>query len=474
MQNRVVIQEKTGQTLQHHKMITPGDRVLVAVSGGADSVVLLNILRDLKTELNFDIAVAHFDHQMREDSRADAQFVSELAQSMNLVCILGTENVPEFIKTNKRSPEEAARELRYQFLRETAVEQNCNVVALGHHLDDRAETFLINLLRGSGLEGLSGMPAVRRENGLRFVRPLIDCTGDQIRQYASAHKIEFREDPTNSELIYTRNRVRQHLIPLMQDFNPNLSQVLARTSDLLSETHEFVEKLALCAYEELLKSSDDEAVVLDRWKFLAQDSFLAKHVLRRAVQELKGDLKGLESVHVDRAVEEIEKSHSGIEVPLMGSFKLFIDADEICITSDRQTSTITKSYHIELDPTEREPQVLDEIGWGFLFKCVDQIEEFSHNPLEAAFDFDKIVGPLTVRNRKPGDRLIPLGMGGRKKIQDLLVDAKIPNRERDQVPILCDQEGILWVVGIRMSERCRVTPQTERVLLVRAFRAEEE
>lgn len=461
-----MIEQKVLQTIEQHNLIASGDRILVAVSGGVDSVVLLRILSKLQSELEIELGVAHLDHQMRDDSHEDRVFVEGLALELGVPCFSEAVDVPAFIEREKRSPEEAARNARYRFFENVASNWGSSKIAVAHNLDDRAETLLLNLLRGSGLDGLSGIPAIRDLGSAKLIRPLFECSREQIELHAKSNNWAYRIDPTNSDPKYTRNRIRQDLMPQLLDLNPNLLETLARTSANLKKAGDYIAAVAEDAYSALVLSEDESAITLDREQILEASKFLMENIIRVAIKRLKGDLDGIESVHLERAISELQKRQSGNRIPFIQDICMVIEPNKIIIGKGELTQTPLNPYEFELELSGA--QRFDEIGWSFSVEVTDATSQKTAGCLEALLDFDKITQPLFVRNRRPGDRFEPFGMGGKKKVQDIFVDAKIPRSERDKIPIICDQQGILWVVGVRTGERGRVTSKTERVLRLSA------
>ena len=463
----IVLEQKVFETIEDHGLIQPGDRVLVAVSGGIDSVVLLDILASLRNELNLELGIAHLDHQIRPDSAIDAEFVSGIASERGFQFFTAAEDVSQYCEQHKLSPEAGARELRYRFLRRAAQEFKSDSVAMGHNLDDRAETLMMNLLRGTGIEGLASMPITRVDHGIRFIRPLYDCTRQEIEDYSLSKKLGYREDPTNIETLYTRNRIRHELMPLLKQYNPKLIESLAKTMKHASETREFLDAIWASHYQNVLLCCENQQIKLQRAALLKLNGFELSNVLRHAIKMTRGDLDGIEAVHIERVIEEIRKDQSGHEIPLIDGWIFIVEADQIHLLDQEYLEEVIEPFVFEL----KQPGSFEfsEIGWSFELEVLNQVPEIKNDPWEAHIDFDKIVGSMSLRNRRPGDRLRPLGLGGMKKIQDLFVDAKIPRRDRDRMPLLVDDEEIIWAVGLRMSQTYCVTPETENVLRVRAF-----
>lgn len=462
--------KKVQKTIEKHNMLQSGDRVVVAVSGGVDSMTLLHALCELRDDWKLWLAVAHLDHRMRRDSEQDARFVADHAESLKLPFVQETIDVPTYVRTEKLSPEEGARKMRYRFLAKTARELDAGVVALGHNLDDRVETCFIHLLRGAGLAGLAGIPPVRRDGELRYIRPLIESSRSEILAYAHAQGLAYREDPTNQDKKYMRNRVRWELLPLLHEYNPNVLETVARAEETLRKANEYLQHIAEEALQSALVREDPDEIVLDKHCVLSQADLIQEYLLREAIRRVRGDLEGIEAVHIEQMRSELQRARSGAQVALPVGLRFTVQSHQILITR-KPAGRHRVPYCFELSMTGN---CFEQMGWSFELALLDGSHPDPEGHLEARIDYAKIVEPLYVRNRQRGDRFEPLGLGGTKKLQDFFVDAKIPREERDRIPLICDQNGILWVVGWRWSERCRVNPQTRQTLCIRAIPLKEE
>lgn len=458
------MRDRVQQTIERYEMIRRGDRVLVAVSGGVDSMTLLALLRELQEELDLSLTVAHLDHQMRRGSAEDARTVIGQAEMLGLPVIHRDIDVPGYIRDQGLSPEQGAREVRYCFFQEAATEVGASVVALGHNLDDRVETFLINLMRGAGLEGLAGMPPVRHEGDIRYVRPLIDCSRQEIHSFASHRGIKYRDDPTNRDPQYLRNRVRRELLPLLRELNPNVHETVGRATETLRRTNEYLRQLARHAYEQALVDEGPGEIALHAGQLKQHGEPIRRYVIREAIRRVKGNLQEIGAVHLEDVLNQIEKGHSGNRIDLPGGVQCRYQGQQVVLTR-RPTEEPPPRYCF---PLEIGANRLDEIGWRFDLEVLQGSHPTTVEGLEGRIDCTKMVEPLVVRNRRPGDRFEPFGFEGTKKLQDFFVDEKVPREKRDKVPLMCDRKGILWVVGYRWSERARVTAETRQTLRVRA------
>ncbi|MBI3460319.1 tRNA lysidine(34) synthetase TilS [Candidatus Acetothermia bacterium] len=471
------MQAQVRKTIIQHQMLAPRDRVLVAVSGGIDSVTLLHLLCVLREEFSLSLAVAHLDHQLRSDSAKDAKFVSKLAEQLKLLCFIERADVRGLAAIEKRTTEEAARKARYAFLERAARTWEANTLAVGHTLNDQVETFLMRLLRGAGLEGLKGIPTMRALNpSLTLIRPLIDCARTQIEAYAKEHKLTYREDPTNRENSFTRNKIRHQLLPwLVREFNPNLYNTIARTQKVLAQASQFLDMLSENNLNELIRDKTRDSLTIDRAGFNRLDKFLKSLVLRKALYRLGRKQTEISFDHIERIIQAlVSKERLRLELP--GAIRLQTRSSRIVLRQGEQRSEAPYCWLLNV-PGET---VLAEIGWRFSCQFMSKTSfmqaknTLNSASLEAYVDFDTIKGNLHVRNRRPGDRWAPLGLKGKKKLQDFFVDEKIAAEERDRVPLLCDGISIVWVVGWRTSHLHRIRRETRSVLKISAGHLEEE
>jgi tRNA(Ile)-lysidine synthase len=458
--------DKVRQTIDRYRMLAPGERVLIAVSGGIDSIVLLHVLHQLRGELDISLTVAHLDHRIRgTDSQADAAFVTAEAEGLGLPLVLGSRDVPASAAAARLSLEEAAREVRYRFLEEATAEVGADRIALGHQRDDLVETLLLNLIRGTGLAGLRGMAPVRG----RFIRPLIECSRAEIEEFAHKHHLEYRRDRTNVELRHLRNRVRLELLPLLEDYRPNVAARLAQTARILSEATALLEELSRERLTKLILSGRDDELVLDRESLLGEGSFMQALILREAVRRARGSLRDLEFAHLQKMQELSTRPEQHAELHLPGGLCFQRQGQKLVFTKSKAEKIRPETYEFSL---QLGKNTFEEIGWGFILEETEPVREFDEDPLQAMIDRDRIAEPLTLRSWRPGDRFRPLGMSGTKKLQDLFVDGKVPPEERGRIPLLCDRRGIIWVVGLRLSEDYKVTEATRRALRITARRVE--
>jgi tRNA(Ile)-lysidine synthase len=449
---------KLSETIARFQLLEPGDRVLVAVSGGPDSVALLHGLLALKNELNLHLVVAHLNHKLRGiESDEDEQFVKTLASRLKIPFFSKRVDVKREAKRRKLSIEECAREVRYEYLQKLADKVNADRIATGHQADDQAETFLMRLIRGAGGTGLSGIPAKRG----KIIRPLIHTKREEIERFLRTNQITYRVDPSNYLTDHFRNRVRLSLLPkLKQEYNPQIVEVLNRTADIISCQQEHIEKKC----EEILQAIANmgrRRIVIRSNRFALYDGCLQRQMIRLCVRELKGDLNQLGFEPVERTLDLVSRKKSGRKVKLTGKIWMEIGGGELVIS---EAETGEHDYPLSL------PGGTNLADWGI--KIRSRILERKSIRLDiivedqnvAMLDWEKLKSPFRLRSVRNGDRFTPLGMKGTKTLADFLIDAKVPHHRRDEVPILTSKGRIVWVVGFRISDEFKVTDQTKKVL----------
>lgn len=457
------IKQQFIDTIRKFNMLEKGQSVMAGVSGGPDSVCLLHLLLQLREEWQINISVAHLDHMFRgKESEEDARFVKELCRKWDLPFYHEKLDVPEYIRKTGFSPEDAARRMRYAFFERAKRELKADKVALGHNLNDHVETVLMNLLRGTGPEGLVGIEPVR---GF-YIRPLIGISRKQIQAYLQSQKLDFRIDKSNLSMEYFRNSLRLELIPLIeQKYCSHLSLSIQRLSDIVREDVSFLNKQAQKAMNLCVKLHPKKAQI-NIEEFLRLDEAIKRRVLRKCVEYLVGDLKDFELKNVILLNEFIQRAAAGSLMDLPKGLTAQKSYEFVLISKGQRRETTQFEYPLPV------PGVFTDRSLGISIEAVlepiGNRDIVKNNPLIAQLDYDKIIGNLTIRNRKPGDRFFPLGMSHSKKVQDFLTDLKVPRQKRDRIPIVVDGCGrIVWVAGLRPDDRFKTTPSTRKILTLK-------
>jgi len=446
-------------------LIPPGARVLVACSGGPDSVALLHVLAELGSEMGFEVAVAHFNHRLRAAADADERFVRRAARALGLPVVVGRRDVRAYARRRRLNIEEAARELRYAFFERSARRLKADVITTGHTLNDQAETLLMRLLRGSGPRGLSGIfPSL---DG-RIVRPLLGVSRAEIRAYCRARGLSFREDESNRDRRFLRNRIRMDLIPYLErGFEPRALRALGRTARILQDEDAALEPPIRRAFKRLVRGSGRSAE-LDAAGLARLPAGFGRRVVRAYFEVIRGDLRRLtfEDVEVVRTMGE------GAVRVLPGGLRLRRMADRITIAPAlRAARPPRSSFSYSWDG--RAGLAIPESGLAFRGRRSrkhPRAADFDDRS-RAFCDADTLRFPLTVGPRKSGDRYRPLGAPGTKKLKEILRAKAIPAHLRVSLPIIRSAGEIVWAPGLPVAEKFKVTRGTRTVFAIESVPA---
>ena len=471
----MVLTERVARYASQHQLWTPGMRVVAAVSGGSDSVALAFVLRDLaaKGEIVF-AGIAHLNHHIRgADADADAAFCRALADRLDVPAIVADADVPADAKEHEVSIEVAGRHARQRFFREAMTSIKADRIAVAHTRDDQAETVLLRLVRGAGGSGLGAM-APRRDH---IVRPLLDLTREELREFLRGINETWRDDATNEDRTIPRNRVRHEVMPQLRTLNAQADAALARAAEILRGDEEFLERLANAAFLRTVDSRGTEAngdteLRVDVAEFAKLPLSLARRVARYV----------LETVNPSRTygLEEVDELKRSVAAGIAGnlhdvSVERFGAADVLVKRGKHKVPKVPGVPEVQpsVDPLELRLDIPGTVeaprgAWTLTARGpIAPPEALDSNAAEVIVDANEIGSHLIVRYRRPGDRLHPLGAPGRKKVQDVLVDRKVPRDERDTVPIVTTQTGdIVWVAGQVLAEPFRVTSLTRSVVVL--------
>ncbi len=462
-------------TVKRHKMIGPGDAVLIGASGGPDSTALVHCLIDLEERLGIGrIGLAHLNHCLRgEEADRDHAFVAEMADSLGLPFYDKKVDVGKFAKKTGNCIEDAARVARYRFLGETADNNGYDKIATAHHAGDNAELVLMNLIRGAGPEGLAGIPPVR--DG-RIIRPLIHSSKGEILDFLHTHSISFMEDSSNTDQTFLRNRVRNHLIPVLKEqYNPGIENGLNRLSEILREEAAWLNSTVDLLVQDATIESGNELISISAPFFRSQLAAVQRRIVRAAIERVKGDTRKITFQHTDD-VCRCTATGRNFSLDLPDGIRIDGSPDKLVVSRNSfpgnrnvAKDTVHFQYTLFADGFQDTTLTIKETGWQVAFRVVTPGEippEKFYDSRIAFLDTDRLKAPLTLRSIRPGDRFTPLGMAGSQKISDFFINAKVPSCDRKSCPVLVSDGRIVWVAGHRISEHAKLTPGTSRALEV--------
>jgi len=465
-------------TVTEYRMLEKNDSILVAVSGGPDSAALLHVLNTLAHFYYLKLGIIHLNHSLRgSDSDRDATFVQYLSKKYNLPLYSQKKDIYTYKKKNKLSLEEAARQVRYNYFIETAKEHSFNKIAVGHNKNDNAELILMNLFRGSGTLGISGIPPVRDN----IIRPLINIPRSQILEYLGENKLDYVSDDSNYDTGFLRNRIRHELLPLLaESYNPNIIQALNRLGSIIKADENWIDEIIKSHFEKTVSVINPEKLSIPVGDVKTFHIAVARRIIRKSISEIKGDLRRITQSHIDAIINLVENKDPFCSLDL---------PDRIRITKNEETLFITKEEK-PLRSLKKKPDIKHLINFEYSFfvsgfkpqtvfikeACIKL--EFSKTDIknyfaisnagqETAFlDMNRLSFPLTIRNQQHGDCFKPFGMNGTQKISRYFSNNKIPASQRLKSPVLLSGNKIVWVVGHRIDEAFKVTDSTENILKI--------
>ena len=457
------------KTIGRYRLLERGDRIVLGVSGGVDSMVLLHLLNTLREEFSLSFIVAHVNHGLRPDeSKREAELVEKESTRLGLPFEYGQFDVKEFSQTAGLSLQDAARRIRFHFFKTLLLRYGAQKIALGHNADDQVETILLRLFRGSGLKGLKGMLPIREK---RMIRPLLETWRKEIESYAIENKVPYLIDSSNLKKDYSRNRLRLDLIPLIEkEYQPNFKELALRTSAFLREEDDYLEREAEGAYHRLIRE-EKEAI---SFKFSDFQS-LHKVIQWRVIQRMLGRVYREEAEDeeawfaIDPVCQKLRHPSSSFLTELPHGVCLEKRYDRVMLKKGKVK--LVSPFEVELlVPGRTLIKEIEREVWVEEMDGKPRPEDLPQSPEIAFLDYQKIQFPLRMRNFRPGDRFQPLGVGGEQKLKEFFIDHKLPRFERPEVPLLISGERVVWVVGHRISEQVKVTEETKKILRVEVRR----
>ncbi len=476
--------KKVRAYIHRYGMFRKGDRVIVGVSGGPDSMALLWVMNRLKEELGITLAVAHLNHGLRgRDADEDAQWVHERAAELRLPFFLKKVEIGVLSRQIGLSVEDTARRERYAFFSRLLKDLPADKIALGHHFHDQAETVLLNFLRGTGSRGLRGMLPIR--DGV-LVRPLLTVKKDELLAWLKSEKIGFREDASNRSALFLRNRIRHDLIPKLRSYNPRIEDALHGMSETMRVENDFLEQQTSAVLKRWAVDLRAGRILLNLNDFKHLHEAIQRRIIKTILESGSGNLNGIATPHIHSVMGLIRDGHVGqkLSLPFMTEVRrqyesiLFekrmqrrSDEEKSVVQADAQGKPCDECLETGLFsypvPDIRDEIEIKEAGNRLRFSLTDRrvIQDFAV-PNVAHIDYAKIASPMIVRNMIPGDRFQPLGMKGTKKLKAYFIDRKVPRESRKKIPLLTDRQCILWIAGMSINENVKVTESTRKVLKI--------
>jgi tRNA(Ile)-lysidine synthase len=449
--------------------------VIIGVSGGPDSLCLLDLARHIPSQ---NIIVAHFNHQLRPEASLEAEFVRGIAEEMGLPFVSESADVGGYAEEHKLSLEETARTLRYRFLFAQARAQRASAVAVGHTADDQVETILMHFLRGAGLAGLKGMKGctllTEFDREIPLVRPILHLWRNETEVYCREHALQPVLDPSNSDETYFRNRLRHSLIPELEKYNPRFKEALLHTASTLQGDHSALQDVLDLAWKDTVTERGKDWVVFDQSKLAQMSVGLRRNLIRRAGESLRPDSRDFGYEALDRAATFVE-SPTGKQIDFVNGMYLFAESGKIQLATYEADLPSAEWPQVSRDLTVEGARLELENGWVLTIEQTDLDSDrrptFPSN-WSAWLDADLSGNSFIVRPRRPGDAFSPLGMNRQTvKLREFFINVKIPRRARSRWPLVCAGEQIAWVPGFRLAHPFRITEKTRRVIL---FRLEKE
>lgn len=469
---------KVKTAICEHHMLNHGDGVIVGVSGGADSVALLYTLLHLKPELKIDIAAAHLNHGLRgSDSDADARFVGKLCKKLDISLFSKKVDVQAFKKKWGRSLEETSRIIRYEFFSSLLTDNPYQKIALGHHMDDNVELVFMNLIRGSGATGISGIPPARDN---QFIRPLYNLTRREIEAFLEENRINHMVDESNQDQAFLRNRIRHELLPFIKDrYNPNIVAGLHRFTEIMREEEAWLDRSARSFYNKCRIEENENKIFLSVDRLNKLHLAVKRRVLRIAIKSIKGKLRRISFTHIDDAVRLLESDDPSSEICLPQGTRIYRCYGKLIVSnggagSEKKTgphrhpiTPVKFSYKVNRPCGSRITVDIPEVGARIKFYEINVTDVTGLHHTErhkAFFDLKKLLFPLMVRNIEPGDRFTPFGMTGSQKVKSFFINNKIPRLQRKKTPVVLSGTKIIWLAGFRIDESFKIEDKAPRIL----------
>jgi tRNA(Ile)-lysidine synthase len=477
--NLIKMLDNMNQILLEECLLVPDQHIVVGVSGGPDSLCML----DLLLYKGYSPIVAHFNHKLRPEADIEAEVIRNLSAQLDLPFILGEAQVKEIAADERKSIEEAARHSRYRFLFESAEKTNAQAVAVGHSADDQVETVLMHLLRGAGTSGLRGMEVRSLPNAwsedIPLVRPLLSTWRTQILDYCQEKDLDPISDSTNQDLTYFRNRLRHELIPYLEGYNPSIRRVIWRTAEVLRGDLQLVDSLVENVWQDCFVSEGPGYIELDKQRSSEQPLSIQRNLIRRAIASLRPGLRDINFHAVELGRKYLQNTLPPAEVDLISGLRIVTEPERLWVAEwDVQ---LPAGEWPQLSVPEVSLQIPGNLplgaGWQLsaeevpVQKIAENQVQLNEDPFQALVDSDTIHSPLLVRSRRQGDRFQPFGMDGHSiKLSDFMINMKLPKRARGSWPLVFHSGQLIWVPGFRTAHSFSITDNTRRAVNLRLYK----
>ncbi|HOM01336.1 MAG TPA: tRNA lysidine(34) synthetase TilS [Acetivibrio sp.] len=460
--------DKVLQAIEKYNIIRSKDKIVVGVSGGPDSVCLLHILCRLRESMNLGLVAVHVNHMLRgNEASGDEAFVEDLCAKLNVELVSRSIDIKKLAKEQKLSLEEAGRIERYRLFDEVADNYGAQRIAVAHNKNDQAETVLMNIIRGTGLDGLKGMDYIRG----RIIRPLLGINRAEIEDYCRIHNLNPRIDSSNLEDIYTRNRIRLDLIPYIDKlFNADIVNGITKMADLIRDDVSFIENQTDEISSKVKKKSDGSQVVLDLAALKECHIAAQRRIIRNSIKKIKGDIRGIAAVHIDSIIDLIENGATGSKLHLphgvraaksYETLKIYLhefEKEDIYFNKKVNIPGITIVNEVN---GKLEASLIDVSSGTFNIK---DFRRASDTSCVQFFDYDRLREGIYIRNRRDGDVFKPRSSNGTKKLKEFFIDNKIPRETRNHIPLISKGKEIVWIIGCKISDKFKVTENTKIIL----------
>jgi tRNA(Ile)-lysidine synthase len=461
----MTVEKKVSATIAEHHLLAKGDSVLVALSGGPDSVALLYLLHDLRRRYKLALYAVYINHNLRKRAAGkEERFCADQCRKLGVELFIIREDIPSLARSSKMSIEQAAREFRYRVFAKLADEHAISKIAVGHHIDDRVETVLFRIIRGTGITGLRGILPCRG----RIVRPLYELTKDEIMDYLKNKRIAYCLDQSNLGLEYDRNYIRNRLlVDIRRKLNPAVDRALLSLSEIAAEDEAFLQQYLIKRVGGLVRRTVGGKIELDLSKYNRYDKWFRRRLLRYCLAELSGPEKTPEKVVVDRLDRLCTAGGNSISIP--GGLQAVSTGSSLVIY---HRAAVNYSVPLSAGRVCRLKTLRLDIRMSVQSRGPARLER-RKKAATVFVDYGRVEPPLVVRSIRPGDRFRPLGLEGTKKVGDYLTDRKVHPVYRDEIPVVCDRKGIIWLVGFEICHRVRIDIATGKVLKL-GFRKRKE